>query len=438
VKFPIPDLKSLVLCISALIFLALGGRYVFHTTIDLVNIYSGARCLINGCNPYDTTQLDEQYTQAGGKPDERLPWYREVPMYPPSAFLVVAPLTLLRFPAARVVWYLLNGGLFILSAGLVLSLCPRSHRWFATILVSLVLAASGTTLVLGNPAFFAISLLIIGSYFFLCGRYLPLGAVLLMLSLAVKPPIGGLIVLYLLARGIHRRYAAAAVAGTLALFLSAGLMLSLHPRSAGWPSTLRANISQAEEPGGVNDYRPSNKEGFYFINLQAATSVFFTDAREFNAAAWAIFLALLAVWVTALLRTSADPETHLLLIGSLAVLSLMPVYHRFYDARLLLISIPAVVIVYKRRRLLGALIGALTLLSVISIQSRMQTIYEQSVTWHNILQNKFLYVLLLRQQNLALPILFCLYMIAIFTMRFPSTPANGDYRTPSLEAAYTE
>ena len=434
-KIPRPDLNSLVLCISALIFLVLGGRYVFHTTIDLVNVYSGARCLIYGCNPYDTAQLDEQYTQAGGKADERLPWYREVPMYPPSTFLVLTPLTLLRFPAARVLWYLVNGSLFIISAGLVLSLCPRSHRWFATALVALILASSGTTLVLGNPAFFAISLLIIGSYILLSGRFLPLGAILLMLSLAVKPQIGGLIVLYLLVKGTHRRYAALAAAGALALLLSAGLILSLHPRSADWASTLRANISQAEEPGGVNDYRPNDKEGYYFVNLQTVTSVFFADAREFNAVAWAICLALFAVWVAAVLRTKAAPNAHFLLIGSLAVLSLMPVYHRFYDARLLLISVPAVAIVYQRRYVLGLFIGALTLLAVISVQSRMHTLFEQSTAWHNIMQNKFLFVLFLRQQNLALPILFCLYMIAIFTTSFPSAAAKADFRTSSLDAA---
>ena len=434
-KLPRHDLNLLVLCISALIFLVLGGRYVFHSTIDLVNVYSGARCLINGCNPYDTTQLDEQYTQAGGKPDERLPWYREVPMYPPSAFLVVTPLTLLRFSAARILWYLLNGSLFIISAELVLSLCPQSHRWLVTTLVALILASSGTTLVLGNPAFFAISLLIIGSYFFLRSRYLPLGVFLLMLSLAVKPHMGILIVLYMFVRGIHRRYAAAALAGALALFLCAGLILSLHPRSADWAATLRANITQAEEPGGVNDYRPINKEGYYFINLQAVTSVFFQDRRTFNFAVFAICLVFLAALITAVLRTHAGPETHILFIGSLAVLSLIPVYHRFYDVRLLLITVPAVAIVYQKRRLLGTLMAAMTLLSIFSVQSRMHTLYEQSITWHNILQNKFLYVLLLRQQNLALPILFCLYMVAIFTTRFPSAPANGDASALSQEAA---
>src|SRR5208337_246042 len=120
VKFTRPDLNSLVLCISALIFLSDGIPKALHNSCDFVNVYSGARCLLHGCNPYDTSQLDQQYSQAGGRADERLPWYREVPMYPPSTFLVLSPLTLFRFPVARVLWSLLNGCLYVISAGLIL------------------------------------------------------------------------------------------------------------------------------------------------------------------------------------------------------------------------------------------------------------------------------------------------------------------------------
>ena len=144
---------------------------------------------------------------------------------------------------------------------------------------------------------------------------------------------------------------------------------------------------------------------------------------------------LFAVWVAAVLRTNPNQEAQFLLIGSLAVLSLMPVYHRFYDARLLLISIPAVVVVYQRQRILGALIGALTLLAVISVQSRVQLFLEQHSLWQNILQTKFLFVLLLRQQNLALPILFCAYMVAIFSLRFSGAAAKGDSSELSTEGS---
>jgi hypothetical protein len=424
-RFTKPDLKLLVLFIAALIFISLGSRYAFHSSIDFVPVYTGARCLLHGCNPYNSTQLEQQYDQAGGRADEMPPWNQVIAVYPPSTFLALSPLALLRFPVARVLWFLLNSCLFMTSAGLILSMCPRSHRWLATALVSLILASSGILLELGNPAIFAISLLIIGSYLFLRGRFLPLGAFLLMLSLAVKPQMGGLIVLYLLVRGIHRRYAAAALAGALALLLSAGLILGMHPRSADWTSDLSANISATVAVGGINDPRPANEISVCYMNLQTITSVFFADAREFNAAAYAVFLALFAVWIVSVLRTKAGPEMHSLSIAALAVLSLTPVYHRFYDTRILLITIPAALIVYLKRRLLGAFIIALTVLAIISVQSRVQTFLLHHALWQSVLQNKFLFILLLRQQNLELPLLFCLYMVAIFTIRFPSAPTKA-------------
>ncbi len=425
VKLRRPDIYWLVLCIAALIFFSVAVEkfHAFHSANDYIPVYTGARCLLHGCNPYNASQLEQQYLEADGRADELPAWDEEMPLYPPSTLLVLSPLSLLSFPVARVLWILLNGCLFATSAGLILSTCPPVHRWLATLLASLMLVTSGILLALGNPAIFAISLLIIGSCLLLRGRLLPLGALLLMLSLAVKPQIGGLIVLALIAMRIRRRYAVLAVAGAFALLLTAGLILSLHPRSSNWASGLSGNITSTLGPGGHNDPRPEGKRAIADINLQAVTSVFFADQGEFNAAAYAVFLALLMVWIAALVRTNASAEKHLLSVAALAALSLTPVYHGFYDTRMLLITIPAVVIVYQKRRLLGAGIGVLTVLSVVSVQDRVQKIFLQHAMLQSILSHKILFVLLLRQQNLELPLLFCLYVFAIFTIPFPSVPS---------------
>jgi hypothetical protein len=423
-KFLKPDLHWLVLCISALIFFAVGEHRVFHSSNDFVPAYTGARCMLHGCNPYDTSQLEQQFSYGGGRANELPSWDIDVPVYPPSTFLVLCPLALLQFPVARLLWFLLNSCLFVTSVVLILSICPPSHRWLATILGSLVLATSGILLVLGQPAVCAISLVVIASYLFLRGRLLPLGSFLFMLSLAIKPQIGGLIVLYFLAQKTEWRYAAVALAGALAILLSAGLILHLRPGSADWPSTLRGNLTATLSPGGSADPRPTNQQSIGDTNLQALTSIFFTDAPRFNAVAYAVFLALFAALIVAVLRTNPAPEIHFLSLAALSVLTLTPVYHRFYDTRLLLLTIPAVLTVYQKRRLLGALIAVLTLLAIISIQYRMQIFLLQRAEWQFVLPNKLLFILLLRQQNLELLILFSLYLFAIFSIRFTSPPPD--------------
>jgi hypothetical protein len=133
-----------------------------------------------------------------------------------------------------------------------------------------------------------------------------------------------------------------------------------------------------------------------------------------------------------MLRTSASRETHFISLTALSVLTLMPVYHRFYDTRLLLLSVPAIGVIFQRRRLLGVLIALLTLLATISVQYRIQIFLLQHTKWQNVLANKFLFILLLRQQNLELLILFCLYLVAMFSIRFSGTGKAG---YPVLEPA---
>jgi Glycosyltransferase family 87 len=431
-KFIKPDLHLLVLFISSLVLLAAGGARVIHSSNDFVPVYTGARCLLHGCNPYDTTQLEQQFFQGGGRRGELPSWQIDVPVYPPSTFLVLSPLALLQFPFARLLWFLLNGCLFVTAAGLIHSICPPSHRWLATILVSFFLVTAAILLVLAQPAVLAIALLVIGSYLFLRGRLLGLGAGLFMLSLAVKPQIGGFIVLYFLAQRIYWRYAAVALAGAAAILLCAGLILGHHPRSAGWASTLRANLSATLSPGGSADPRPANHQAVGDENLQTLTSIFFDDARRFNAVAYAVFLALLAAGILAARKTNAGLERHFLVLGTLSVLTLTPVYHRFYDTRLLLLSIPAVVIVFEKRRLLGALIAVLTVLATVSVQYRVQNYLLQHGQWQNILANKFLFILLLRQQNLELLLLFSLYLVAMFSVRCAAAMDRDHLYEPAI------
>jgi hypothetical protein len=425
-RFTKPDLHLLLFCLAALVFFTVGTGRAFVASNDLVPVYTGARCLLHGCNPYDTRQLEQQFFLAGGHPTELPSWQIDVPVYPPSTFLVLSPLALLRFPAARLLWFLLNGCLFVTAAGLILSLCPGPRRWRTTVLASFILATSGILLVLGQPAAFAISLVIIGCCLFFRGRLLPLAALLFTFSLTVKPQIGGLIVLYLFVQGIHRRYAAVALTGALSVLVCAGLILKLHPGSAAWTSTLGANLSATLSPGGSADPRPANVQSVGDPNLQTLTSIFFTDARTFNLVAYAIFVILLLALIRVVLRAPADPEMHLLALAAMSVLSLTPVYHRFYDVRLLLLTIPAVAIVYQRRRWLGSMIAALTVLAVISVQYRVQIFLLQHSLWQGVVENKLLLILLLRQQNLELLILFFLYLFAIRSQQ-SSSASKIDY-----------
>ena len=76
--------------------------------------------------------------------------------------------------------------------------------------------------------------------------------------------------------------------------------------------------------------------------------------RGIQCAAYAIFLIFFGALIMVVLRVNAGREFQFLALAAVSVLSLTPVYHRFYDTRLLLLTIPAVLIVFQRRRFLGA------------------------------------------------------------------------------------
>jgi hypothetical protein len=67
----------------------------------------------------------------------------------------------------------------------------------------------------------------------------------------------------------------------------------------------------------------------------------------------------------------------------------------------------------------------LTVLTAVSVQYRVQMFLLQQGKWQSVLANKFLFVLLLRHQNLLMLILFLLYLAAIFSLRM-SGPAAID------------
>lgn len=434
-------LSILLVCLAGLFYFGAGTYKASHFSRDFIPVYSGARCLIHGCNPYQTDQLEHQFLEGSGKqkllgPDLADFWRGYIPVYPPSTFLVLAPMALFKFSTARFLWAILSGGLFVIAATVVIFACPEGHRWIAAILASMFLAANVSVSLLaeGNPTPFAMALLIIGIVLFLSNRYLWLATVMLMLSLAVKPQMGGVILLYFLAKRIHRWHTVAAMAGAVAILLTAGLILGIRPQSRDWIPALRANVEQSIQPGQVNDPRPDNSGAIGIVNLQTVTSVFFQDSKVFNAVAWGVFALLLAVWVGVAFKTNSGAERHYLMIASLAILSLFPIYHRSGDDMMLLITVPAIVDILIRRRSLGLWISFLTFL--LCMNGYTIALRTGFVAHHGglagLLQHKVFFILLLRPQCLLLLALFGLYLAAMFIMG--SARDNGPLINPGERA----
>ncbi|MBV8115065.1 MAG: hypothetical protein JO300_10010 [Silvibacterium sp.] len=210
------------------------------------------------------------------------------------------------------------------------------------------------------------------------------------------------------------------------------LLLHLNPAAMHWTSDLRENIARSVAPGAANDPRPAHRGGVDFANLQAITSIFFADPKMFNLAAYVIFLIALAVFIVATLKTDvnadSDRQIHYAAIASLSAISLLPVYHRVYDARVLLLAIPAIVVVHQRQRLLGMILAVVAIFQVLSMytQGLVLSFFENRGEMPHLLQNKLLFLLTMRQGAYAVLILAVLLLSSMFFIgRSTSRPAES-------------
>jgi hypothetical protein len=89
------------------------------------------------------------------------------------------------------------------------------------------------------------------------------------------------------------------------------------------------------------------------VNLQAVFSVFWDDPRIYNLASYLVCAPLLLLWVFVTLRSRSSPARAWLALAAIAALSMLPVYHRQQDTKLLLLTVPACAMLWAEGGLIG-------------------------------------------------------------------------------------
>ncbi len=314
-------------------------------------IYLGTRCLVHGGDPYDLNQLRNTYSAAGFTESSSAALRQSVSLYVnlPTTFLFVAPFTWLPLAAAQTLWLILLVSSFLLAAFLMWRIAADHSPSVALLLMFIVLANCEIIFSGGNTAGLVVSLCVIAVWCFLRERFIGAGIVCLAISLAIKPHDVGLVWLYFLLAGrIQRVRALKALGLSLALAVVAALWVThVAPH---WLPELRSNLAQISGHGGINQPGPTSigvNSPDMIIDLQTVVSVLVDNPNVYNSVTYGVCGLLLLGWLVAVVRFSPSRQNAWFALVSAAALSMLVTYHRSYDAKLLLLAVPACAMLWE-------------------------------------------------------------------------------------------
>jgi hypothetical protein len=234
-------------------------------------------------------------------------------------------------------WLLLNfGALAFIAVGLVgfYGLPWNDPRaWFFLAFI-LALAPLHTGLFTENPIILVLGLGV-GALCALKHGRVPLAAITLTIATSLKPQVGLCFMAFFLVQRSWKLVAmVCGMSAVILMFAVARLGVAGTP---WWNSCLRISHSIFAR-GGINDFTPANPIWFHMINLQVAFFPLIARTTVANVLAVIVSLGLGGLWFMRA-RTVGDKSDDLLTLSTIGVISLLPVYHRFYDAGLLIFPI---------------------------------------------------------------------------------------------------
>jgi Glycosyltransferase family 87 len=333
------------------------GSSVPGGVIDFQAVYYGTRCLLNHCDPYQEDQLVHQFEADGHElPSDSI--RRKVVtvcVNMPTTFVFIAPLALLSWGPAHTLWIVLLASGIIFASSLIWRTGAMYAPGVSLFLTCLLLVNSEVSVATGNTAGIVISMCAIAVWCFLNNRIVSIGVLCFAVALAIKPHDAGLLWLYfLLTAGAHRKRALQSLAATSAIALAAFLWVS-HA-APHWLSEMRANLASNAMPGGLSEpgfASVSGRTPAMVIDLQAVTSAIWSDPHAYNLASYLVCGILILVWSFTTLRTRFSVSNACLALATAAPLTLLVTYHRPYDTKLLLLTIPACTILWAEGGAIG-------------------------------------------------------------------------------------
>lgn len=335
----------------------------FTMMSDFMATYFPARALIHHSDPYNPEDVLREYQLQG-------PNCLNFPLdcttaihfpYPPTAFAVTSVFAMMPFKVARALWEVLGAGSLVLGCFLVWKIAADYSPEIAAYLVAVHLANSQMLILSGNPACLAIALCTIAVCCLIRQKHSTIAIVALAISLVLKPQIAGVVWLCLaLAGSSYRKRAIQVLFLTLLLaFISIAWVTIVAP---SWTGEISQNLAYYMRSGGLDDPGPtSDSRAGWIINLQSVVGLILNVPQFYNLVTYLICGFIIATFGAIALRSRLRiPSVIWPTLAGISAVTLLIVYHRRYDSRLLTLTIPACAMFWSERRKVGRWALAIT------------------------------------------------------------------------------
>jgi hypothetical protein len=116
-------------------------------------------------------------------------------------------------------------------------------------------------------------------------------------------------------------------------------VLRLYASGSPWLESYRTDNHVLFATGILSDFTPANPTRLGLLNLQLAVYPLLNSRTAANVTALGIGCLLFFVWAVLVFRSRKRWSEALLPLGTISTISLLPIYHRFYDAAVLVLPI---------------------------------------------------------------------------------------------------
>ena len=310
---------------------------------DFISPYIQSRAWMKGIDPYSPTNLVRLWPREAQHfvflnqdlATGTLVLKRGIPTaYPPTALLILAPIAILPWPLAHAVWLgisLLAYACMGLSLALLMHLHWKEPRTYVFCALLLALAPFHTGIAAGSIAIVVVAITAV-----VClaaeRRQDILAGTLLSVAVSLKPQIGLPFLLYFL---LCRRWRLGGTAMAIVTCLAALAVLRLTIVGTPWVESYLDDNRVLFSQGSLGDFTEANPIRFGLVNLQVMLYVVLQNRALANELGLAVGV-IAGLWWLFLLSRRSGGAHDLLAVSTLVVISLLPVYHRFYDASLLI------------------------------------------------------------------------------------------------------